>query len=156
MKRTERSSWAVFWANASAFFALRVNLSSASKSLPWYPERVLKAPAQDAGGTRQRIVEAAFETLRFNGFAGTSARSIARAGGFSQALIFYHFGSVHDLLLAALDWSGERRMTRYREALAGIYDLPHLLETAALLYREDEFTGYNFILRKVVIWEFNS
>ena len=110
---------------------------------------MLKAPAQDAGGTRQRIVEAAFETLRFNGFAGTSARSIARTGGFSQALIFYHFGSVHDLLLAALDWSGERRMTRYREALAGIDDLPRLLEAAALLYREDADSGHTTVLAEL-------
>ena len=112
-------------------------------------ERVLKAIAQDARETRQRIVAAAFETLRASGFAGTSARSIARTGGFSQALIFYHFGSVNDLLLAALDMSSERRMTRYRQALADVDDLPHLFDAAASLYREDAERGHTTVLAEL-------
>ena len=94
-------------------------------------------------------MEAAFETLRFNGFAGTSARSIARTGGFNQALIFYHFGSVNDALLAALDWSGEQRMTRYREVFAGIDDIPHLVEAAASLYKEDAESGHTTVLAEL-------
>ena len=94
-------------------------------------------------------MEAAFETLRANGFAGTSARSIARTGGFNQALIFYHFGSVNDLLVAALDMSSERRMTRYRETLAGIDDLPQLFDAAASLYREDAECGHTTVLAEL-------
>lgn len=112
-------------------------------------KRVLKATAQSARDTRQRIVEAAFETLRANGFAGTSARSIARVGGFNQALIFYHFGSVNDLLLSALDWSAKRRMTRYREALTGIDDLPRLMDAAASLYKEDAESGHTTVLAEL-------
>ena len=112
-------------------------------------ERMLKATAQGARDTRQRIVEAAFETLRANGFAGTSARSIARVGGFNQALIFYHFGSVNDLLIAALDWSAKQRMTRYREALTGIDDLPRLMDAAASLYREDAESGHTTVLAEL-------
>ena len=112
-------------------------------------ERMLKATAQGARDTRQRIVEAAFETLRANGFAGTSARSIARVGGFNQALIFYHFGSVNDLLIAALDWSAKQRMTRYREALTGIDDLPRLMDAAASLYKEDAESGHTTVLAEL-------
>ncbi len=39
-----------------------------------------------------------------------------RAGGFNQALIFYHFGSVRNLLLAVLDLISERRMSEYGPA----------------------------------------
>ena len=51
--------------------------------------------------TAQTIVKAALETLREEGFAGASSRAIARRGGFNQALIFYHFGSLANLLLEA-------------------------------------------------------
>ena len=63
-----------------------------------------------SAGTKLQIVEAALETLKTKGFAGASAREIARTGGFNQALIFYHFGSVRNVLLAALDLVSERRM----------------------------------------------
>jgi AcrR family transcriptional regulator len=55
------------------------------------------------GGTKARIVEAAVETLKAKGFAGSSAREIAKTGGFNQALIFYHYGSVQNVLLAGPD-----------------------------------------------------
>ena len=128
---------------------MHFTVESAMRQLHGMLERVLKARAQEALETRQRIVEAAFETLRASGYAGTSARSIARTGGFNQALIFYHFGSVNDLLLAALDVSSERRMTRYRQALGDIDDLPRLLDAAAALYREDAECGHTTVLAEL-------
>jgi AcrR family transcriptional regulator len=62
--------------------------------------------------TRQRIIDAAVETVRREGIVGTSARAIARTGGFNQALIFYHCGSVNDVLLAGLDCISDACMTR--------------------------------------------
>src|SRR5438874_2502405 len=56
-----------------------------------------------ADETKNRIVEAALAVLKRQGYAGASARSIAAEGRFNQALIFYHFGSVRNLLLAADD-----------------------------------------------------
>jgi AcrR family transcriptional regulator len=70
--------------------------------------------------TAQAIVEAALEALRTEGFAGATSRAIARIGGFNQALIFYHHGSLEQLLLAALARTGEERLARYREALAPV------------------------------------
>ncbi len=57
--------------------------------------------------TRDRIIDAALRTVRDEGLVRTSVRQIARTGGFNQALVFYHFGSVEELLLAALERSGE-------------------------------------------------
>jgi len=37
---------------------------------------------------KQRIVDAALETLREKGFAGASTRAIAATGGFKPGLIF--------------------------------------------------------------------
>ncbi len=88
-------------------------------------------------GTRQRIVRAALETLKERGFTATSARAIAATGGFNQALVFYHFGTVNDLLLAALDSTSEQRMARYRAAVAEVHTLSELLRVASEMYRED-------------------
>jgi hypothetical protein len=46
-----------------------------------------------------RIAEAALETLKARGFAGARACETARTGGFNQALLLYHFGSVHNAML---------------------------------------------------------
>src|SRR6266545_2541069 len=77
------------------------------------------ARARAGQDTRARLVEAAIETLKAEGYAGTSARAIARAAGLNQALIFYYFGNLTGLLLAALDETSARRLTRYREARDG-------------------------------------
>ena len=57
-----------------------------------------RGSGDDGRAHAARIVEAAIETLKTEGFAGASARAIARTGGFNQALVFYHFGSVNELL----------------------------------------------------------
>jgi len=102
------------------------------------------------GTTRARIVGAAIGTLKERGFAGTSARAIARTGGFNQALIFYHFGTVNDLLLAALDETSAQRMQRYRAALQGIRTLPELMAQAAQIYREDLESGHVKVLAELI------
>ena len=100
--------------------------------------------------TKERIVEATIETLREEGFAGTSARAIATKGEFNQALVFYHFGTLNELLLAALDTTSERRMTRYREALIGVKGLPATLRVAGELYAEDQSEGHITVLCELV------
>ena len=100
--------------------------------------------------TRDRIVEAALEALKVDGFAGTSARAIARRGDFNQALIFYHFGSVNSLLLAALDRSSEQRMRTYREAVAGASTLEEMLEVAMRIYREDLEQGHMTVVSELI------
>jgi len=101
-------------------------------------------------GTKQRIVEAALATLKREGFAGTSARAIAREGDFNQALIFYHFGSVNDLLLAALDASSKERMTRYRDGIGGVSTLPQLVAVATEIFREDLAGGHVTVLAELI------
>jgi AcrR family transcriptional regulator len=103
-----------------------------------------------ASEAKARIVEAAIETLKHEGFAGTSAGAIARRGGFSQGLIFYHFGSVNDVLLAALEETSARRMRRYREAVERVSDFPSLMQVAADIYREDLDSGHITVLAELI------
>jgi AcrR family transcriptional regulator len=102
------------------------------------------------GGTKATILEATLETLRTRGFAGTSAREIAKTGNFNQALIFYHFGSVQNALLAGLDLVSERRMSAYRPAFDAATTLSELATLAGEIYREDLENGYVTILGEMV------
>ncbi len=110
----------------------------------------VKSGRKAGSEAKARIVEAAVETLKREGFAGTSAGAIARRGGFSQGLIFYHFGSVNDLLLAALEETSARRMKRYREAVEGVSDVPSLMQVAADIYREDLDSGHITVLAELI------
>lgn len=91
--------------------------------------------------TRDRIVEAALATVREEGFADTTARAIARRGGFNQALIFYHFGSVDDLLMEAFGRVSSRNVEHYREAVAQVASLRDLVGVARQLHAEDLANG---------------
>jgi AcrR family transcriptional regulator len=102
------------------------------------------------GDIRARMVDAAFQTLRSKGFKGASARAIARSGGFNSALIFYYFGTLNDLLLAALDHSSEQRMRRYRVAAEQANSLEELTEVAAQIYREDVEGGHITVFSELV------
>jgi AcrR family transcriptional regulator len=100
--------------------------------------------------TRQRIVDAALKTLRKEGFAGATSRAIARTGGFNQALIFYHFGSLDGLLLAALDRTSEERLERYRQAVDEAETAEELAEVAASVYAEDRDRGHMTVVSQMV------
>ncbi|WP_157516003.1 TetR/AcrR family transcriptional regulator [Nocardiopsis trehalosi] len=92
--------------------------------------------------TRERLVAAAGRVLREEGYAAASARSIAKAAEVNSALVFYHFGGVDQLLLAALDRSSAERMALYTEAADRATTLEELLETALWIYRTDVERGH--------------
>lgn len=100
--------------------------------------------------TKKRIVNAALKTLKREGFTGSSARLIARNGRFNPALIFYHFGSVNDVLLAALDETSNIRMKRYRELVDEAASLPEVMKAAAMLYSEDLHSGHITVLAEMI------
>ncbi|MCA1691146.1 MAG: TetR/AcrR family transcriptional regulator [Actinobacteria bacterium] len=81
---------------------------------------------------------------------GTSARAIARAGDFNQALIFYHFGSVQEVLLAAVERISEQRMTRYQERLGLVRTLGQLIAVGAECHREDVEEGNIRVLSQML------
>ena len=109
-----------------------------------------RASGDTAGSTRERIVAAAVQTLREEGFAGTSARSIARRGDFNQALIFYHFGSVLDLLVAVVEALSAERLAQYRAAIADVPDLRTALAVARRQYAVDVREGHITVLVELI------
>jgi len=115
-------------------------------------------PRADATATKRAqsaevkaaLVAAAIDALREVGFAGASAREIASRAGYSQALVFYHFGSVNDLLLAALDEVSARRMAAYRSLLDRTGSVTALGESARSIFIEDLDAGYVRVLIEMI------
>jgi AcrR family transcriptional regulator len=91
--------------------------------------------------TRDRIVDAALRTIGEMGFADTTARAIARTGGFNQALIFYHFGSLDALLREAFAEASTQQIEKYRTAAAEVSSLSDLVRIARRLHEEDLESG---------------
>ena len=100
--------------------------------------------------TREALVRAAVDALREVGFAGASAREIARRAGCNQGLVFYHFGSVPNLLLAALDEVSETRRLRYQEAVDRADGMGELVDTAAAVFEEDLDAGHMAVLAEMI------
>lgn len=100
--------------------------------------------------TRQKIMAAALETIRNAGFTGASARAIAATGGFNQALIFYHFGSVTNLLTEAARASSAARVAAYREVTDDVTSLTSLVEVARRLHDEADQDGSVAVLTQLM------
>jgi AcrR family transcriptional regulator len=91
--------------------------------------------------TKQKLIDGALTAIRTHGIAGTSARTIAAAAGVNQALVFYHFGSVDDLIATACRVATEERVASYRPRLATVGSLRELLDLGRTLHVEERAAG---------------
>jgi len=100
--------------------------------------------------TRRLLVEAAVATLKEDGYAGASARAIAERAGSNQGLIFYHFGSVANLLLAALDAVSSERLAHYGASIDQAGSLVDLVGAATGIFSDDLDAGYVTVLVEMI------
>jgi AcrR family transcriptional regulator len=100
--------------------------------------------------TRQRLIDGATETIRRHGITGVSARSIAAAAGVNQALIFYHFGTVHELLAAACLAATRTRVTPFQARLNEVDTLRELLALGRTLHAEERSLGNVTVLAQLL------
>ncbi len=112
--------------------------------------RVTAATTGRSADTRRLLVEAAIETLKEAGYAGASARAIADRAGSNQGLVFYHFGSVANLLLAALDAVSADRLEKYESAVARVSSPAELVDVAAEIFAQDLDAGYVTVLVEMI------
>jgi len=103
-----------------------------------------------SGDTRERLLAGAIATLRDKGIAGTSARSLAAAAGVNQALAFYHFGSVDELIIAACQSATQARLALYADQLAGVTTLRELLAVGQSLHEVERAAGNTQVLAQVL------
>ena len=67
--------------------------------------------------TRKALLDAAEDLLISKGMAAITTRKVAEQAGVNQALVHYHFGTIEELLLAAL----ERVSVQVKERSQAIY-----------------------------------
>jgi len=76
------------------------------------PERVAWGRGAEA------LLDAAERLLVSEGRDGLTTRRVARAAGVNQGLVYHHFGSLEELMLAVLERFTERLIERQREMYA--------------------------------------
>jgi AcrR family transcriptional regulator len=91
--------------------------------------------------TRDKLLDAAAATLAGEGLAGVSARTIASRAGVNQALVFYHFGSVSELVGAAVRRSVDLAVASYRDRFADVTSIGELLTLGRDLHRAERKRG---------------
>ncbi|MGV9450344.1 TetR/AcrR family transcriptional regulator [Streptomyces sp. NPDC003635] len=100
--------------------------------------------------TKTKLLDGALRTLTEQGIAKTSARTVAATAGVNQALVFYHFGSLNDLLAAACRYGAEQRVARYRDRFATITSLSELLAFGREMHEEERASGYVSLLGQLL------
>ena len=114
------------------------------------PSRPSTAGSDRSDATRQALVVAAVDTVKERGFSGASARVIAERAGVAQGLVFYHFGSVANLLLAALDAVSTERLRTYGAAVDEVTGPVELVDAAEDIFRNDLDAGYITVLVEMI------
>ena len=91
--------------------------------------------------TKAKLLVAAAETVREDGVASASARTIAARAHVNQALVFYHFGTVSDLLQASCRQAVDDSADHYRDQLAAVTSLTGLLAVGRELHERERALG---------------
>ncbi len=91
--------------------------------------------------TREKLLDATLRVVVGQGIAKASARTIATEAGVNQALVFYHFGSVDELLAAACEHGARQRIEAHRAALAAVTDVAGLVALARTIHAQEQAAG---------------
>ncbi|MEV5000421.1 TetR/AcrR family transcriptional regulator [Nocardioides sp. LML1-1-1.1] len=91
--------------------------------------------------TREKLLAATLRVVAEQGIAKVSARTIATEAGVNQALVFYHFGSVDDLLAQACEHGARERVEANRAALAEVRDFAALIAVARRVHATEQAAG---------------
>lgn len=100
--------------------------------------------------TRDRLRDAALVVLARDGISGASARTIATQADANQALVFYHYGSVDELLAEASRHVTRHRAETYAARLGETTSFRALAEQARRLHHEEREAGNLAILRQLL------
>lgn len=93
---------------------------------------------QQKAATRERVVESALALFARQGIAETKTADIAKAIGMSHGVIFLHFATRDDLVIAVIDEFGRRLQAEFRRATEGGLSLRAVLEAHLRVLEEFE------------------
>ncbi|HEU4980888.1 MAG TPA: TetR/AcrR family transcriptional regulator [Solirubrobacterales bacterium] len=107
-------------------------------------------------GARERILEAAIEVLKANGYAGLTIAKVAAAAGESKALVAYHYGSKQGLVKACGREVAERITAAALDAVGGATTVEEVIGGAVtgveqVLDRDDRVARLYFDLAAVSV-----
>ena len=91
--------------------------------------------------TRDRLLRAAAEIVAERGLSSATARAIGERAGANQALVFYHFGTVNELIAAASDLAVGEAVDRYRSRFDTVTSLNELLGVGRDLHERERDVG---------------
>ena len=100
--------------------------------------------------TRQKLLQAAAATFSEHGAAATSARSIATRAGVNQALVFYHFGTVSELIAAACQDRLDEAVEQYRTQFSAVSSLSELLAVGRELNVREREVGNVLLMAQLM------
>jgi AcrR family transcriptional regulator len=103
-----------------------------------------------ANDTRTALMDAALRTVGEKGYAAASARTIATEAGQNQALVFYHFGTVNELIAVACRHSTEQRVNTYRSHFASVRTFGELLELGRQIHAGEQAEGNVAVLAQLL------
>lgn len=106
--------------------------------------------------TKTKLMDGALATIREHGIAGVSARTIAASAGVNQALVFYHFGTVDELLNAACQRATAERLATYADRFAEVKSLRELLAVGRTLHDEEKSLGNVTLLAQLLAGSRNN
>ncbi|HEY7225819.1 MAG TPA: TetR family transcriptional regulator [Micromonosporaceae bacterium] len=99
---------------------------------------------------REKVLRTAVRALATDGFARTTARSIAAIGGFAPGVIYYYFADLDALHVAAMEFTSRDREERYRSVVLGAPDAVTLVARLRVLYREDTESGHVEAIQELI------
>jgi AcrR family transcriptional regulator len=91
--------------------------------------------------TREKLLDATAEVLAGEGLTAVSARSIATRAEVNQALVFYHFGSVAELVEESLRRSADLAVGTYRNRFDDVTSFTELIELGREVHRAERERG---------------
>lgn len=91
--------------------------------------------------TKTKLIDATIDVLRGDGITGVSARAVAARAGVNQALVFYHFGTLAELIDAATRHAVDTSADHYRAAFAEVGSLAALLHVGRALHAAEQASG---------------
>jgi AcrR family transcriptional regulator len=109
-------------------------------------------------GARERILDAAIEVLKADGYAGLTIAKVAAKAGESKSLVVYHYGSKQGLVEASGRAVAELITAEALEAVAGARTVEEVIRGAAegvdrLLERDERLARLYFDLAAVSVVE---
>ncbi|WP_236808999.1 TetR/AcrR family transcriptional regulator [Amycolatopsis albispora] len=100
--------------------------------------------------TRQRLIDGVLAVIREQGITAVSARSVGAAAGANQALIFYHFGTLEELIAQTCVQTTEARVAAYRDRFAEVRTLGELLALGREIHETERAEGNLAVLAQTL------